>query len=52
MGQIRDEKADPKAVLAEVEKAANDFLKANPQWSILSAEDYKAHPEWTKPETG
>jgi len=51
-GPIRDEKADPKAMLAEVEKASNDFLKANPQWSILSAEDYKAHPEWTKPETG
>jgi ABC-type glycerol-3-phosphate transport system substrate-binding protein len=43
---IRDEKADPKAVLSEVEKAANEYLKANPQWSILSAADYKAHPEW------
>jgi len=49
---IRDENADPKTILAEVEKAANDYLKQNPQWSILSAEDYKAHPEWTKPETG
>ncbi len=47
---IRDEKADPKQILAEVEKAANDYLKTNPQWSILSAEDYKAHPEWIKPE--
>lgn len=51
-GPIRDEKADPKTILGEVEKAANDFLKQNPQWSILSAEDYKAHPEWIKPETG
>ena len=24
--------------------------EANPQWSILSAADYKAHPEWLKPE--
>ena len=48
--QIRDEKADPKQVLAAVEKDANEYLKANPQWSILSAEDYKAHPEWLKPE--
>jgi ABC-type glycerol-3-phosphate transport system substrate-binding protein len=47
---IRDEKADPKQILAEVENAANDYLKTNPQWSILSAEDYKAHPEWMKPE--
>lgn len=46
--QIRDEKADPKKVLPETEKAANDYLKANPQWSILSAQDYKEHPEWTK----
>jgi hypothetical protein len=49
---IRDEGADVKAILAETEKAANEFLKANPQWSILSAADYKAHPEWTQPETG
>jgi multiple sugar transport system substrate-binding protein len=49
-GPIRDEQADPKQILAEVEKAANDYLKTNPQWSILSAEDYKAHPEWMKPE--
>jgi ABC-type glycerol-3-phosphate transport system substrate-binding protein len=49
-GPIRDEKADPKQILSEVEKAANDYLKTNPQWSILSAEDYKAHPEWMKPE--
>jgi ABC-type glycerol-3-phosphate transport system substrate-binding protein len=47
---IRDEKADVKQIMAEVEKAANDYLKSNPQWSILSAEDYKAHPEWMKPE--
>ena len=40
----------PEAMLAEVEKAANDYLKTNPQWSILSAADYKAHPEWMKPE--
>jgi ABC-type glycerol-3-phosphate transport system substrate-binding protein len=49
MPQIRDEKADPKKVLPEIEKAANDYLKANPQWSILSAQDYKEHPDWTKP---
>jgi ABC-type glycerol-3-phosphate transport system substrate-binding protein len=48
MPQIRDEKADPKKVLPEIEKQANDYLKANPQWSILSAQDYKEHPDWTK----
>jgi ABC-type glycerol-3-phosphate transport system substrate-binding protein len=48
--QIRDENADPKQVFPAIEKEANDFLKANPQWSILSAADYKAHPEWLKPE--
>lgn len=46
--QIRDEKADPKKVLPDIEKQANDYLKANPQWSILSAQDYKEHPAWTK----
>ena len=50
MPQIRDEKADPKVVLPALEKEANDYLAANPQWSILSAADYKAHPEWLKPE--
>ena len=29
-------------------RQANDYLKANPQWSILSAADYKEHPDWTK----
>jgi multiple sugar transport system substrate-binding protein len=47
-GPIRDEKADPKTHLADIEKQANEYLKANPQWSILSAQDYKEHPEWTK----
>ena len=50
MNSSFNEKADPKTVLAAVEKDANDYLKANPQWSILSAADYKAHPEWLKPE--
>jgi multiple sugar transport system substrate-binding protein len=50
MPQIRDENADPKVVLPAIEKDANEYLKANPQWSILSAADYKAHPEWLKPE--
>ena len=30
--------------------AVAEYLKQNPQWSILSAADYKAHPEWLKPE--
>jgi multiple sugar transport system substrate-binding protein len=50
MPQIRDEGTDPKTVLPQIEQAANDYLKQNPQWSILSAEDYMAHPEWLKPE--
>lgn len=47
---IRDEKADPKQVLANVEQQANEYLRTHPQWSILSAADYRQHPEWLKPE--
>ena len=34
------------AVLTEAEQFGNEFLKANPQWSILSAADYEANPQW------
>lgn len=43
---IRDEGQDIATVLKTAEDAANEFLKANPQWSILSAADYEANPQW------
>jgi hypothetical protein len=43
---IRDEGEDITTVCTREEQAANDFLKANPQWSILSAADYQANPQW------
>ena len=43
---VRDEGQDIATVLQEVEKAGNEFLKANPQWSILSREQYEANPDW------
>jgi multiple sugar transport system substrate-binding protein len=43
---IRDEGEDITTVLQREEAAANEFLKANPQWSILSAADYEANPQW------
>src|SRR5581483_7627932 len=47
---IRDQKANIKDTLAQVEKKANDYLKERPQWSALTWADYKAHPEWQSPE--
>jgi hypothetical protein len=43
---IRDEGEDIVTVLQREEQAANEFLAANPQWSILSAADYEANPQW------
>lgn len=43
---IRDEGQEIATVLKTAEDAANEFLKANPQWSILSAADYEANPQW------
>jgi len=43
---IRDEGEDITAVLQREEAAGNEFLSANPQWSILSAADYEANPQW------
>ena len=43
---IRDEGEDIVTVLQRVEAEGNAFLSANPQWSILSAADYEANPQW------
>ncbi|HXF60896.1 MAG TPA: extracellular solute-binding protein [Caldilineaceae bacterium] len=43
---IRDEGEDITTVLQREEQAGNEFLNANPQWSILSAADYEANPQW------
>jgi ABC-type glycerol-3-phosphate transport system substrate-binding protein len=46
---IRDEGEDIQTVLAREEEEGNKFLQASPQWSILSAEQYKANPQWLTP---
>lgn len=43
---IRDEGDDIATVLKGLDEEANAFLAANPQWSILSAADYEANPQW------
>jgi len=43
---IRDEGEDIATVLQRAETAGNEYLQANPQWSILSAADYEANPQW------
>ncbi|MEZ4862900.1 MAG: extracellular solute-binding protein [Caldilineaceae bacterium] len=43
---IRDEGEDIETVLQRVDEEGNAFLAANPQWSILSAADYEANPQW------
>jgi ABC-type glycerol-3-phosphate transport system substrate-binding protein len=43
---IRDEGEAISEVLQRVEDAGNEFLSANPQWSIQSREEYEAHPDW------
>jgi multiple sugar transport system substrate-binding protein len=43
---IRDEGEDITTVLQREETAVNEFLASNPQWSILSAADYEANPQW------
>lgn len=43
---IRDEGEDITTVLTRTQEEANAFLTANPQWSILSAADYEANPQW------
>lgn len=43
---IRDEGEDIPTVLQRAEEAGTEFLQDNPQWSILSAADYEANPQW------
>lgn len=43
---IRDEGGDIATVLKALDEEGNAFLAANPQWSILSAADYEANPQW------
>jgi len=43
---IRDEGEDITTVLQREEAAGNEFLAGNAQWSILSAADYDANPQW------
>jgi multiple sugar transport system substrate-binding protein len=43
---VRDEGEDIKTVLDRVDEEGNAFLQASPQWSILSQEQFKEHPEW------
>jgi ABC-type glycerol-3-phosphate transport system substrate-binding protein len=43
---IRDEGDDITSVLQANELAANEFLASNPQWSMISAADYEANPQW------
>jgi ABC-type glycerol-3-phosphate transport system substrate-binding protein len=43
---IRDEGEDITTVLERADQEGNEFLQASPQWSILSQEQFKAHPEW------
>ncbi len=46
---IRDEGEDITTVLQRNEADGNAFLQGNPQWSILSAADYEANPQWLQP---
>ena len=46
---IRDEGEDIVTVLQRNEADGNTFLQSNPQWSILSAADYEANPQWLQP---
>lgn len=43
---IRDEGVDIATALQDAETAGNEFLNGNAQWSILSAENYEANPQW------
>lgn len=43
---VRDEGEDIAAVLQRTDEAGTAYLQANPQWSILSAADYAANPQW------
>lgn len=43
---VRDEGEDLTSVLQRAEEAGNEFLSGNAQWSILSAADYEANPQW------
>jgi multiple sugar transport system substrate-binding protein len=43
---IRDEGIDIVTALQTADEAGTAFLQANPQWSILSAADYEANPQW------
>jgi ABC-type glycerol-3-phosphate transport system substrate-binding protein len=43
---IRDEGEDIQTVLERADQEGNEFLQASPQWSILSQEQFKEHPEW------
>jgi len=46
LASIRDEGDDIASVLQANELAANEFLASNPQWSIITAADYEANPQW------
>lgn len=43
---IRDEGQDIATVLKALDEEGNTFLANNKQWSILSAADYEANPQW------
>ena len=43
---VRDEGEDIKTVLERADEEGNAFLASSPQWSILSQEQFKEHPEW------
>jgi len=43
---IRDEGEEIATVLQRVEEEGNAYLAGNPQWSIISAADYEANPQW------
>jgi hypothetical protein len=43
---IRDEGQDIATVLKALDEEGTTFLTNNKQWSILSAADYEANPQW------
>lgn len=47
---IRDEGEAIAEVLQRAEDEGNEFLSANPQWSILSGADFEANPQWLSAE--
>jgi ABC-type glycerol-3-phosphate transport system substrate-binding protein len=43
---VRDEGEDVATVLQREDAASNEYLQGNAQWSILSAADFEANPQW------